>query len=563
MLTRSLFMLVMIMMSCAAIADFSLHTDMDLLERPRANFDLMPLSNSSTRIEMTAAKDDSLSLSLKIKSKISSKVSIRLSNFKNIETGRFVGDKEFVVKVKYVARWYQAAGAWKKWWIEKNSPTVLIPELLVNDLSLVQFDRERLENKLKLDGAYYSQKKLNQFSNKSDVLARDFPFTDSNELQPAVIDKSNPLHIWINVAINKEGIAGRYEANVIVESANKKTIVGVVAINVLTATLPVSKYTHGVYYRGKLTGDNKAWISSEFKSEQQLDADLKDIYGHGINTVLIYQPIEARKKYKNYLPSEIDELFEKYLTIKRRYDEQSPELFYLGIVTANTKNMDAYRSRLSKLKRLASQHGYNDIYIYGIDEAEGKELIQQQSMWTAAHQESVKIIAAGKKGLYYNMYDYGDAFIIQDKRGVRRKGQKRLLEYSNPQAGVENPYYYRYRRGLRLWQNDYDGSVDYAYQHAMGFAWDDGDHKTYRDHLFTYPSASGPISTIAWEGLAMGINDLRYIQLLESCLKLSPSELASSYLSWLKIEADPDFASFRKNVTNHIQSVCMVEGGRV
>ena len=427
---------------------------------------------------------------------------------------------------------------------------------MINDLSLVQVDREKHENKLKISGTYYTPRQLSKFKTQPDVLVSDFPLSDSSVLQPATIDPSEPLHAWINIAVNKESVAGRYEADVIIETGDKTVVIGVVAINVLAEVLPVSKYIHGVYYRGKLTRDNEAWISSEFKSEQQLDADLKDIYQHGINTVLVYQPIEARKKYKNYSQSQVDELFEKYLTIKRRYDGGSPELFYLGIITAITKKIDFFQARIDKLKILANKQGYNDIYIYGVDEAEGNELTQQQSMWTATHLTSVKVIAAGKKDLYKKMYDYGDAFIIQNKQGIRRKGQKHLLEYSNPQAGVEDPYLYRYKRGLRIWQNDYDGSVDYAYQHAMGFAWDDGDHKTYRDHMLTYPSASGPISTLAWEGLQMGINDLRYIQLLESCLNREPSVSASAYLSLIKLDKTPSFSSFRKNMTHYIQAVC-------
>ncbi len=94
-----------------------------------------------------------------------------------------------------------------------------------------------------------------------------------------------------------------------------------------------------------------------------------------------------------------------------------------------------------------------------------------------------------------------------------------VFKYHDPKSGPENPEIFRYKRGLYLWQNDYDGAMDYAYQHSMGFIWNDFDYTRYRDLAFTYPTTTGVIDTIAWEGYREGVDDLRYLATLESIIQ--------------------------------------------
>lgn len=93
-----------------------------------------------------------------------------------------------------------------------------------------------------------------------------------------------------------------------------------------------------------------------------------------------------------------------------------------------------------------------------------------------------------------------------------------VFNYANPQVGVENPEAYRRNYGLLLWQNDYDGAMDYAYQHSFGSIWNDFDGK-YRDHVFAYPTTNGVIDTIAWEGFREGVDDVRYVTTLQNRIK--------------------------------------------
>ena len=87
-----------------------------------------------------------------------------------------------------------------------------------------------------------------------------------------------------------------------------------------------------------------------------------------------------------------------------------------------------------------------------------------------------------------------------------------------PNGGVENPEVNRRNFGLLLWQNNYDGAANYAYQHSFGNIWNDFDDVLYREHNFTYPTVDGVVDTIAWEGYREGVDDVRYMTKLEQLI---------------------------------------------
>jgi len=112
--------------------------------------------------------------------------------------------------------------------------------------------------------------------------------------------------------------------------------------------------------------------------------------------------------------------------------------------------------------------------------------------------------------------------------------------YANPQVGVEAAETYRRNFGLVLWRAGFDGAMDYAYQHGFGHVWNDFDSPKYRDHNFTYPTVTGVIDTLAWEGFREGVDDVRYVTTLERAIanasgaKAGVAEQAKAWLDELE-----------------------------
>jgi hypothetical protein len=108
--------------------------------------------------------------------------------------------------------------------------------------------------------------------------------------------------------------------------------------------------------------------------------------------------------------------------------------------------------------------------------------------------------------------------------------------YAYPQVGNEEPLTYRRHFGLELWKAGFDGAMDYAYQHGFGHIWNDFDDKTYRDHVFAYPTVNGVVDTVEWEGFREAVEDVRYAATLEQAIRAAPpgkAGIAKQAREWL------------------------------
>ncbi len=211
-----------------------------------------------------------------------------------------------------------------------------------------------------------------------------------------------------------------------------------------------------------------------------------------------------------------------------------------------------------------AEHGINHLYVYGKDEARGEELALQLPIWRRLRRAGARIMAAGYAEHIDEAGRETDLLITQaiptaDEFARMRSYGNLVFKYSKPQAGPENPVLFRVQRGIALWQAGFDGSMDYAYQHSMGFIWNDFDHKKYRDLVFAYPTSNGVVETLAWEGYREGVDDLRYLATLEKLLaerpNLSAALVARRFLTDLKHSGDVDPQAARQSMVTHIRAL--------
>jgi len=63
---------------------------------------------------------------------------------------------------------------------------------------------------------------------------------------------------------------------------------------------------------------------------------------------------------------------------------------------------------------------------------------------------------------------------------------------------------------------NYDGASTFSYQaNSAGSTWNDFDNPVQRDLMMTYPTVTGVIDTIQWEGYREGQDDIRYATTLK------------------------------------------------
>jgi hypothetical protein len=219
---------------------------------------------------------------------------------------------------------------------------------------------------------------------------------------------------------------------------------------------------------------------------------------------------------------------------------------------------------------LSQNYNIPSVYFYGVDEATGNALLAQRPAWQTIRSLGGKMFVAGYVGSQGNFALMGDIQDLMICAGAPSSTEAakwhsvghKIFNYGNPQVGEEKPETYRRNFGLLLWQKDFDGAMDYAYQHSFGSIWNDYDHDHYRDHNFTYPTLNGIIDTIQWEGFREGVNDTRYLTTLLDKIKTAKlagisTVAAETWLANLKISdlKTVNLDSVRAEMINNILSL--------
>ena len=437
------------------------------------------------------------------------------------------------IDIKAVKCWYQGEGAWYNSWGPKGK-RVLVPELLLKDDSLVKVDYEKKENYLKLsfpEGEKYvwisnPDEETKERSKKRPLKelnpVEDYPVKDSFNLLPVDITAKMNKQFWVTVKVPENANPGIYAGKI--NLSTPKEVIGSINIRLKVLPFKLAKpyYTPSIYYRGVLHQSYpKGTISSEYKSEEQLRAELKNMFAHGVTNPTVYQPFHIHRK----------ELFTKYLQIRNEVGIDKT-LYFLDY---------DYKYAPKAFLAFVKPFGIEEVYFYGFDEASGEKLKAQRLEWEATREAGGKIFAAGKNENFGSVGDIQDLhnnslFPSKEEADKWHSVGHKIWAYGCPEGGVENPEIYRRNYGLLLWQNDYDGTCVFSYHDSYYNIWNDFDRPgAARDQCFTYPTVNGVIDTLAWEGHREAIDDVRYITTLiktiEKAKKSKDKKIRDSVIS--------------------------------
>jgi len=466
------------------------------------------------------------------------------------------------VEIKYVKAWYQANTAWKG--IRKtDNKRFLVPELLLNDDELLKIDYKNKINYAKISTndeiKYIDISKLENLKIRSQPKVHEFPIRDSASLRPINIESNSAKQIWFTIYVPHEAFAGKYTGKIIV-SYNDVEIKIPVSLTVYPFKLDQPLLKYSLYYRGVLASNGENTISSEVKSEAQMRLEFIDMLEHGVTNPTIYQPHSDLNK------------FERVLKLRQESGVSNHTIYYLGMNTGNYTDKSSLHYRYETLKKImiiSKKYGAENVYIYGIDEADVNDFKGQYPVWEKIHELGGKIFGAawrkdrvpyiaGKMDLLIN----GITPDLNENNIYKNSGTSVYL-YNRPQVGVENPEIYRMHYGYLAWQNGFNGVMDYAYQDGFGFIWNDFDHYKFRDHVFAYPTANGVINTIAWEGFREAVDDVKYLTTLINLLSSvngtseDPDVIdARRYIEKLRHKNILDYNETRQEIASYIINLC-------
>ncbi|MFA5032072.1 MAG: LamG-like jellyroll fold domain-containing protein [bacterium] len=419
--------------------------------------------------------------------------------FLEIKTSTLIGTSDSIasgnIDISVVKCWYQAGI--EIWDITHK---LLTPELLLKDDSLVKVTNGN--NYLKLTSGQYAF--ISDTANTSGIpdepLIDSFPVKDSPVLLPVSIDGGTNKQFWITLKIHDNATPGIYTGKIILKT-NTDTLEEIqLKVEVLPIKLSEPCLTYSIYYGSYLA--DYGTLSRNAKNEEQLRAELKDLFNHGItNPNLFYQ-----------------ESLRTVLRIRNEIGIDSQTLYYLGLQTDTYgDSLDSLKNAVTNLKNLATPYGVTELFIYAPDE-QYLDTPDQRAQIDAVHQAGGKVFDAQFNNHADAIADVLDLAVainypIPVLAAKYHSYGHKIFSYANPQCGEEKPETYRRNYGLLLWQKDYDGAMDFAYHWNFCNIWNDFDYLC-RDHNLTYPTMNGIVGTIQWEGWREAVDDIRYLTTL-------------------------------------------------
>jgi hypothetical protein len=431
-----------------------------------------------------------------------------------------------------------------KWWwqgaiadmggnhaVEYNPKRVLTAELLLRDDALVRVDERR--NRLRSAGTYLP------CSGQTSVRLKGARPMDAATLQPVDLPAGTSREFVLTVRVPTGTRAGAYEAVVTFLCAQGTSTLPL-RVAVRPFDLEPSRLTYSLYYRGRLSDDGKPTVASDTKSARQYRCEIADMRDHGVLCPANYQGLGDLRR-----------------ALRIRRTEGLPSGGFYTLAAGHSPK------EVRRWMHLCREFGYDEVYFYGADEAEGEALLAQRADWQGVQRAGGRTFVATYKrsrayetmGSLLNLAVVSGMPDAETAKAWHCVGSQ-CFAYLCPQVGVERPEVYRRNFGLVLWKAGYDGAMDYAYQHAFHHVWNDFDDRDYRDHVFAYPTINGVVGTLQWEGFREAVDDVRYVTTLEKAMAEAPDQgLAQQAQAWLD-SVDPetcDLAATRERAAGWIE----------
>jgi len=410
---------------------------------------------------------------------------------------------------------------WIKWWwqsgrvsFESDRPQY-VPELLLHDGSLVQ------SNPYEVGNTY-----------------PEIP-QDAKSLRP--LDCDDTIGSTYNIPGFEQGViltvtipayrdAGDYEFNLRVSAKGVSLVVVPIRLTVYPFDLPKPSVDYSMFYRSRFSKDpevDSQNVDPEFRTEEQMLADLKNMVAHGcVNP-------------RTYLG---DGSLSRVLELRQEAGCNNSHLFSSVAVGHIALKDDFDRKRLPQLKldyanlarKILAQcdgFGVKVVYGYGKDEAKLEGIHMQDPLWDAfssvdGAEMSIATSGMSEKDLLF-CKDYLPAVIARAGTWPTQKTTEtlnargiRTYVYGHP-GPSESPEDFRRTMGILLHNRPWiAGSMEYALMHVWPgneHSWDDfGTTSHYRSLMMVYPTIDGVVDTLQWEGYSEGVNDGRYLRLLKS-----------------------------------------------
>lgn len=327
------------------------------------------------------------------------------------------------------------------------------------------------------------------------------------------IPKHTSKQFWVTVKVPEDTKAGLYKGDlrILVGGSTVKTIS--FKLEVLPFVLPKPNKTYVIYFRGRISPNG----TKEYVPKSIYISQLKDIKEHGFNGITVYE-------------TSLREVEEAYRRIK--------SVGFEGPVVQMVAFMRQPGANLAPFVKVAGKFGYLPFF-YGQDEPNNENRMKMHiTKSREIHKVGGRVVTAITKK-WNEKLDTSEPldwvnFSLTSNLIPRVKKFQRIETYYW-QIWTEVPTLHRLYSGFFLWKSGYDGVFPYCYQAfypVSPYKTDVRPPRNYKVFNVTYPAQEKPISTLQWEAIREGIDDVRYLTLVKNLIdkaeNLGKAKLASN-----------------------------------
>jgi hypothetical protein len=413
------------------------------------------------------------------------------------------------IDVHLVKVWYQRDS------FESTNNVILTPELLLKNDSLIRVNYNKQLNEIWVKNRTYEGYVPVAYTSKVFNYTIFDNATSSGGVQPFSVLQNENKQIWITTHIPAGMTAGNYTGTITLSSPTSAAVTMNFAVQVLPFTLEPTSLRYILYYKGRVADTWRPTnISAEWRTPQMYALELQNMKDHGISYPVLSQDDDE--------PS----MLNTALTLRSQSGLPKDRIYltwnaYIGNAT-DAAGLAKVADLVKSWKTYTSAYGFGTIYFHGMDEVRGNLVLSQRTAWTTVHTNGGRIVTTSfdttdpvdLTGDILDAASIGTRVNLTAAYVMHKYGHEIYL-YNQPQVGIENPEIYRKNYGFSLWNSGYDGEMDFAYQGQNGNSiWNDLDNPT-KDEVFAYPTSSGVIDTIEWEGFREGVDDTRFAATLK------------------------------------------------
>lgn len=328
---------------------------------------------------------------------------------------------------------------------------------------------------------------------------------------------------WLTVQVPEDATPGEHTGAVRITTSEGAQTILPLTVNVRSFVLPKPKIAFGLYYEP----DNR--INEAYRGPKYERMYFEDIAAHGMNSVSIYDDTHALLNADGTWNEE--PFAEKFLMMQETglIDGRQPVFFLSGYWAnlANAGQVEAIEACVAQLNALRAKYNLPEILMYGHDEPGGpfEPKIAMMKPWIDAgmkfitamhHPDAIRALSP-----YYFACEIEARTITKRAVEMLAESGSEFWTYDCNTHGF-TPIYARTYSGIWSWNAGVKGNFIWAYTHSH---WGDRDYYSIENgevvlHLLRYyarvaPGPKGPLPAIGWEARREGVDDYRYLQLVD------------------------------------------------